>query len=57
MNNVLSIVGIIACVAFIIYNIVEIVLANKFYKRLEKEHQELINDLINKATDDLLGDK
>lgn len=57
MNNILSIVGIIACVAFIIYNIVEIVLANKFYKRLEKEHQELINDLINKATDDLLGDK
>ena len=57
MNNVLSIVGIIACVAFIIYNIVEIVLANKFYKRLEKEHQELINDLINKVTDDLLGDK
>ena len=57
MNNVLSIVGIIACVAFIIYNIVEIVLANKFYKRLEKEHQELIDELINKATDDLLGDK
>ena len=57
MNNVLSIVGIIACVAFIIYNIIEIVLANKFYKRLEKEHQELINVLINKATDDLLGDK
>lgn len=57
MNNILSIVGIIACVAFIIYNIVEIVLANKFYKRLEKEHQELINDHINKATDDLLGDK
>ena len=57
MNNVLSIVGIIACVAFIIYNIVEIVLANRFYKRLEKEHKQLIDELINKATDDLLGDK
>ena len=57
MNKVLSIVGIIAFVAFIIYNIVEIILANKFYKRLEKEHQELIDELINKATDDLLGDK
>ena len=57
MNNVLLIVVIIAYVAFIIHNVVEIVLANKFYKRLEKEHQELIDEIIDKVTDDLLGDK
>lgn len=57
MNNIITIICCIAIISFVIYNMVEIVLAHKFYKKIEKEHQELIDKLIDKTVDDLLGDK
>ena len=37
MNNIVTILCIIAFALIIIYNVVEIVLANKFYKKIEKD--------------------
>ena len=56
MNNILSIIGIIACVSFIIYNIVEIVLAQRLYKKMEKENKDFYEKLINEYVNKTLGD-
>ena len=58
MNNILTIIAIIAIIAFImfiVWNVFEIVMAHKFYKKIEKEHQDLIDKLIDETVDDLLG--
>jgi membrane protein implicated in regulation of membrane protease activity len=55
MSNILNILAIVAFVIFIVYNIVEIVLANRFYKKIEKEHQEEINKIIDDCIDKMVN--
>ena len=53
MEKILEVVAIIAFVIFIIYNVFEIILAHKFYKKIEKEHKDFIDKLINDIIEDL----
>lgn len=57
METILKLIAIIAFILFCVYNIFEIVLAHKFYKKMEQEHQDLIDKLMDKTVDDLLGEK
>ena len=45
MEILLNILLVIVLVAFIIYQILEIVGSIRFYKRMEREHEEFINKL------------
>ena len=51
MEKVLTILAIIAFAAFIIYKVCEIVVANRFYKRIEQDYDDFIFDLIKKFMD------
>lgn len=55
--TIINILLSIALLIFISYNVYEIYLANKFYKRIEKEHMKEIDDLIDKIVEDKLGDE
>ena len=55
MRTIIEIIVIIAFIIFIIYNIFEIVLANRFYKKIEKEHQEEINKIIDDCIDKMVN--
>lgn len=57
MNNILTVVAIIAFILFIAYNIFEIIMTYKFYKKLEKEHQDFIEKLIEETVNELLEGK
>ena len=46
MKLVLSILLLISMITFAIYNIIEIVCSIKFYKRLQREHDEFTDYLI-----------
>lgn len=51
MEKALTIVAIIAFVIFIIYNVLEIVAAHRFYKRMEQDYDDFIFELIKKSMD------
>lgn len=55
MKTILEVLAIIVFIIFIIYNIFEIILANRFYKKIEKEHQEEINKLIDDCIDKMVN--
>ena len=51
MGKALTILAIIAFAAFVIYNVFEIVLAHKFYKRMKQDYDDFIFELIKKSMD------
>jgi uncharacterized SAM-binding protein YcdF (DUF218 family) len=57
MSRALEIVAMIAFVVFIIYNAVEIILANRFYKRMEERHKKIIDSIIDKTVDEIIEGK
>lgn len=57
METVLEVIAVVAFLIFIGYNIFEIVMTNKFYKKMEKQHKAVIDKLINDTVEEMLGDK
>ena len=57
MEDILLKLAIVAIVLFIFWNIYEIVMANIFYKKMTKEHKEMIDKLINNTVEEMLSDK
>lgn len=57
MGTALEVIAVVAFLIFIAYNIFEIVMANKFYKKMEKQHKAVIDKLINDTVEEMLGDK
>ena len=53
MNQFLNIIAIIAFILFIIYQVYELVMANKFYKKMKKQHQELIDRIVEETVEDM----
>jgi hypothetical protein len=49
MELALSILLLISMITFAIYNIIEIVCSIKFYKRLQREHDEITDYLVRNS--------
>lgn len=47
----------ISLLLFILSNIIEIIMANRFYREIEKEYKDELDRTIDEAVDKLLGDK
>ena len=57
MEDILLKLAIVAMVLFIFWNIYEIVMTHIFYKKMTKEHKEMIDKLINNTVEEMLSDK
>ena len=53
MEQFLNIIAVIAFSLFIIYQIFEIVMSHKYYKKMKKQHQELIDRIVEETVEDM----
>lgn len=54
MGIFLKIIALVAFFSFIVYNVGELILVNKCYKKMEKEHQEFLDALIEETLEELV---